>query len=406
MCLFSAGRTGLDCNGEAIIILSSGYSSTQRQKEKEHCEHLLTSELEPLISSLPQGHGGGIEKLLLEMITCGRLTRESSVMEFIACTLMYRQFPFPTIKEAVEKAMIFLKKEQFILQQTQLLSPSPFGRATTLSGIAPKDATYVLQSLLQAKKQLISLKTGFHLLYLITPITTTIVAPDWNSYETIYHLFEKEFGQELLHELSNYLGIQVSTILSFRFSKPTHNSPTYLLYKRFYITMILFTMIQEWPIVRIANLLSNSITRGQLQLLQRDVTIYCGMIIIFCEKCNWIPLSLLLKDVQIKLSYGIANKELMPLMKIGKEMTLMRARYLLEKYEIKNAVEIIELGESRLREILIEMAPFHHHKDGRLGANYSNEKENGGGMGGAYANNQSNKLYDSCSKLAKQIIGR
>lgn len=32
--------------------------------------------------------GGGLEKLLLEMIICGRLQNESAVMEFIDCTLM------------------------------------------------------------------------------------------------------------------------------------------------------------------------------------------------------------------------------------------------------------------------------------------------------------------------------
>ncbi len=61
------------------------------KKDQESCEYLLTAEIEPLRSSLHLGHGGGIEKLLLEMITCGRLTKESNVMEFIQCTLMSTQ---------------------------------------------------------------------------------------------------------------------------------------------------------------------------------------------------------------------------------------------------------------------------------------------------------------------------
>jgi hypothetical protein len=32
--------------------------------------------------------GGGLEKLLLEMISCGRLTHESGLVPFIQCTLM------------------------------------------------------------------------------------------------------------------------------------------------------------------------------------------------------------------------------------------------------------------------------------------------------------------------------
>lgn len=79
----------MDSNGEAIIMLGNKLN----KKERDYCEYLLTAELDPLKSSLHLGHGGGLEKLLLEMIACGRLSKEQSIFQFIGCTLMNTQLP-------------------------------------------------------------------------------------------------------------------------------------------------------------------------------------------------------------------------------------------------------------------------------------------------------------------------
>lgn len=56
--------------------------------ERAVADHLLTADVDPLRSSLHVGAGGGLEKLLLEMVSCGRLQNESAVLSFIDCTLM------------------------------------------------------------------------------------------------------------------------------------------------------------------------------------------------------------------------------------------------------------------------------------------------------------------------------
>jgi hypothetical protein len=467
------GRTGLDSHGEAILILGNN----SNRKERDYCEYLLTGELEPLKSSLHLGNGGGIEKLLLEMISCGRLREETAVMDFIRCTLMNTQLPGEQVMKYVTEAMVFLKKEQFVLSsrtvptmnssknintaienhvQTEskqeqapisnLLYVSPFGKATSLSGIPPKDAPIILQSLLQAKRQLISLMTGFHLLYLITPISCAIIEPDWSNYENFYLLFHKEFP-EMMKAMSEYLQISPSLIQSFRFQKPSHTSPHYSFYKRFYLTMVLFLFIQEWPLMKMMNVFSSSstsvggrdgsssnssnnnhnsngtngtglITRGQLQQLQKEITIYCSMIILFCEKCNWTPLAVLLSDLQSKLLYysgGFVNetsrggaggkgsvsggKELLNLLKIGKEITFIRAKYFLEKYSLKNAMDLMAAGEEKITDILIEMLPF-HEKITFFKNDNSNTNEN------EKKGNNNDRMNDSCKQLARQIIYR
>ncbi len=49
-----AGRTGFDIQGEAIVYLDNQYDKTD-PKLKSHCEVLLTSDLDPLRSSLHLG---------------------------------------------------------------------------------------------------------------------------------------------------------------------------------------------------------------------------------------------------------------------------------------------------------------------------------------------------------------
>eukprot|EP01033_Poteriospumella_lacustris_P006494 gene6494-4673_t len=113
-----AGRTGLDVTGEAIVVLegtlgvpagaSSGSGGSgggggamaapppvlpiRIREQRQQLAKLLTSPLDPLQSSLREGYGGGIEKLLLEMIVCRRLTHEAAVLPFMHATLFATQY--------------------------------------------------------------------------------------------------------------------------------------------------------------------------------------------------------------------------------------------------------------------------------------------------------------------------
>ncbi len=82
-----AGRMGLDLHGEAVLMVGAN------RAEKDAASHLLTADLDPLVSTLHEAAGGGLEKLLLEMVSCGRLAKETQVLDFVACTLMRVQQP-------------------------------------------------------------------------------------------------------------------------------------------------------------------------------------------------------------------------------------------------------------------------------------------------------------------------
>lgn len=118
-------------------------------------------------------------------------------------------------------ALVFLKKEQFVqVLGDGELSPSPLGIATTVSGIAPKDAVQILKPLMDARVKLI-LKGSLHPVYLVTPPSTPI-EPDWKNYEKILHTLYQEHPDA--QAVATYLGAELfsaeSTILfCFYFKK-------------------------------------------------------------------------------------------------------------------------------------------------------------------------------------------
>jgi replicative superfamily II helicase len=88
-----AGRMGLDSEGEAILLVTP--------REWALGTRLLTAELSPLTSSLHEGVGGGIEKLLLEMIYCDKLIQPAQISMFMMCTLLYVQQPPDEVRHLI-----------------------------------------------------------------------------------------------------------------------------------------------------------------------------------------------------------------------------------------------------------------------------------------------------------------
>lgn len=96
--------------------------------EKNIADYLMTADLDPLSSSLHIGAGGGLEKLLLEMVSCGRLQNEGEVMRFIACTLM-------SIQQGRTDVRLLLYKYWFIsfYEQVTLIGAEVHARSAFIS---------------------------------------------------------------------------------------------------------------------------------------------------------------------------------------------------------------------------------------------------------------------------------
>ena len=89
-----------------------------------------------------------------------------------------------------KQALEFLFENEFVLRtkddessESVSLRPKQLGLATALSGISPEDTLSVLPLLEQARRRLV-LKTGFHVVFLATPLSSSI-QPAWSDYENI-----------------------------------------------------------------------------------------------------------------------------------------------------------------------------------------------------------------------------
>ena len=142
-----AGRMNLDTDGEAILMI------TDRSHERQLAAHLVLGEMQCLTSALKQGIGG-LEKLILEVITCRKITCESQLVEFISCTLLSIQNSDEAMLEWTNQAINFIRANKFVLSLPEIqpgirpLIASGLGTATVFSGINPKHAVEVLQSLI------------------------------------------------------------------------------------------------------------------------------------------------------------------------------------------------------------------------------------------------------------------
>jgi hypothetical protein len=160
--------------------------------------------------------------------------------------------------------------------------------------------------------------------------------------------------------------------------KPPVHTEQYRTLKRLYNAILLFAMIQEWPlskilprtsthsscstagIVRVGNEQdSGSVSRGQLQQLLQDATTLCGMLVVFCDALNYDPLCSVLSDLQTRLCYGIKSKDILPLMRLGSEvMSVSRARVLV-KAKIESPKDLLTVSPEHIAQILLQSLPFH-----------------------------------------------
>jgi hypothetical protein len=92
----AVSATGGGGGGPSALLSSSNRDTAATALAKK----LIMSEIDPLRSGLHTAYGGGLEKLILEMICCGRLQWERDVMAFVSCTLMSVQQPADKVRAA------------------------------------------------------------------------------------------------------------------------------------------------------------------------------------------------------------------------------------------------------------------------------------------------------------------
>ena len=217
-----------------------------------------------------------------------------------------------------------------------------------------------MASLEQARRRFI-LKGGFHAVFLATPITSRITI-DWMNLETVISKFCSE--QPDLQFVVEYLGLRNEDLLLFRRQPPKNDSRDLrvVFYRRLYCSIILYNIVHEAPIVKVAEYMKTS--RGDIQQLQKDASTHCGMAVAFARRLNWPNIASILESYAKRLSFGVKD-ELLNLVRMGPVMPSFRARAFYS-CGYTNPKDIVKAKEEDILRILMECSPFEENSPANL----------------------------------------
>ena len=489
-----AGRLGLDVDGEAVLVVDERHAGDERGAVA-----LVTGKQRPLMSTLNDAAGGGLEKLLLELclIVSRRNTRAaaaaaaatveaampmaavgegtegqegergvaaamtkpaaigclaSELRRFVQFTLLSVQHPAATVSVWTGAALTFLLKHDFlkcvsvsVLPQPQpqpqpqaqaqaqaqahaqarpqplvdplsvssddgqaggkdkskdVYTPTQLAQAAVLSGMSPLEARDTVGALERANKLLV-LRGSLHLVFLVTPHSSSVTIDiPWVSLADIYSRCVRDNPET--ERVATEVGFDYGRANNYRFNPPLRNctSETTRLDRRFYLALLLLSLVLEWPSSRIADTLGGGITHGQLSTFQSDASYFCSSVVSFCRELNWPHLAAALGTMSTRLSCGV-REDLVPLVRLGKEMPGSRARIFC-KAGLATPQALVSAGATCVAEILLASVP-HVGQGGLSLAGSSSSSSAVAAAGPAVAGAEHKTL---CLHMASRIVRR
>eukprot|EP00933_Yihiella_yeosuensis_P037864 TRINITY_DN31863_c0_g1_i1.p1 TRINITY_DN31863_c0_g1~~TRINITY_DN31863_c0_g1_i1.p1 ORF type:complete len:785 (-),score=184.21 TRINITY_DN31863_c0_g1_i1:371-2542(-) len=357
-----AGRVGLDCQGECVVVARSSRDAADAQI-------LFTTELAPLKSSLT---GQRLARAVLEVISLGLIKTVGELEGRFAHSLLRAQEEedssnalgqeagLPThLLEEISAALTYLEERRLVRVDAQtgsngdagsrtvseapqspesasvcnqrpadaMLLATPLGDGVVHSALRPAEALSVFEDLQRSRKG-ICLDTDLHLIFLGTPASSTI-EPNWARFLSAY---------EKLHQRDRAVATAVGVSHDFLIKQamgdrgplPTNISsasggkaaaPDWrqereritALHRRFWAALALRELAAETPAKRVAAMFS--VPRGTLQALQSLAATYCGMVRQLCERIRWHEMAAMFDCIMPRLNFG-ASAEAMSLCKV------------------------------------------------------------------------------------------
>ncbi|XP_059460849.1 helicase and polymerase-containing protein TEBICHI isoform X2 [Corylus avellana] len=313
-----AGRTGIDTQGESVLIC--------KPEEIKRIMGLLNESCPPLHSCLSEDING-MTHAILEVVAGGIVQTTGDINRYVRCTLLNSTKPFQDVVKSAQESLRWLCHGKFLEwnEDTKLYSTTPFGRAAFGSSLSPEESLIVLDDLSRAREGFV-LASDLHLVYLVTPINVD-VEPDWELYyERFMELpaLDQSVGNRVgvvepflmrmahgapmrasnqsrdnmkgLHgKCENRLGIRNSTMLS--------DDQKLRVCKRFNVALILSRLVQEVPVAEVCE--AFKVARGMVQALQENAGRFASMVSVFCERLGWHDLEGLVAKFQNRVSFGV-----------------------------------------------------------------------------------------------------
>ncbi|XP_051137227.1 helicase and polymerase-containing protein TEBICHI [Andrographis paniculata] len=313
-----AGRTGIDTQGESVLIC--------KPEETKKILALLNDSCPPLHSCLSEDRNG-MTHAILEVVAGGIVQTASDIHRYVRCTLLNSTKPFEDVVKSAQDSLRWLCHKKFLewSEETKLYTTTPLGWASFGSSLCPEESLIVLDDLVRAREGFV-LASDLHMVYLVTPINVD-VEPDWELY------YERFMQLSLLDKsVGNRVGVQEPFLMRMAHGAPLRTShksrekakgfqggsdqrvqmsnhgilsddQMLRVCKRFYVALILSRLVQEAPVGEVCD--GFKVARGMVQALQENAGRFASMVAVFCERLGWNDLESLVAKFQNRVSFGV-----------------------------------------------------------------------------------------------------
>lgn len=317
---------GLDSHGESILMVANDPNDPSKpdQKDLERAMGLINNPLEPVYSRAillnPTNKqiqlNENFKRLTLESIANGMLETFDEIKQYLNSTFFAhqtRELEDSEVQQIIDalnanqQSLINMIKDEHGVKR---YLPSKLASAILSSSMSPDEAMKVYHEL-KTTMNAVALNCDLHLLYHLVPtVDVEHKMINWEKFRNILLPFMADTEEtELVRNVIELLKISMGFVI-----RPTANQEQRKKHIKFFYALALMEIMDEKPLGQVAA--KFGIYRGELQSMQIRSSSYCGMLAVFTKKLGWQNLSLLIKNFQDRLCFGV-NQNLIDLMSIS-----------------------------------------------------------------------------------------
>ncbi|KAJ6216152.1 hypothetical protein RDWZM_007309 [Blomia tropicalis] len=261
-----AGRMGIDDLGESMLLCKSS-------KDFEQFVSLVISgSLKPIKSCLTSSNvhlSPCLKRALLEVISNGLVNNYNDLASYIRCTFLQNSQPEISAEmlSIIEQVFQYLIQNKLIYVANSKLIISSLGKAIVMSGFDPDDGLFIHDELYRAMTNF-NLKNPLHLIYQATPTNIADQMEQKIRWHHYYDFIWNNLSDEY-RNVASLVGIEERKL--FNWSKnlllnEESNIKERRVYQRFYVALALSELVQEKPLLDVAQ--RYKLSRGMIQSLQ------------------------------------------------------------------------------------------------------------------------------------------
>eukprot|EP01113_Clastostelium_recurvatum_P040538 TRINITY_DN6311_c0_g1_i7.p1 TRINITY_DN6311_c0_g1~~TRINITY_DN6311_c0_g1_i7.p1 ORF type:complete len:980 (+),score=109.11 TRINITY_DN6311_c0_g1_i7:49-2988(+) len=338
-----AGRAGMDDYGESFLM------PMNPKQDTAHVKRLVSSPMEPVLSSLKGACSHAIKRIVLDSVCGGIANTFTGIATFLSCTLIAQQIDAEVWTAKITAALDYLISQGFLVvlvhaegshhalpspeEQLETFDATPLGHACYKSTLSPEEAI-VLHAELNKANQGMVLSDDLHLCYLTVPLFDLPL--DATTWQCLYRIYE---GLPDIHrKIADMVGVSPGQMfnnsemcdrVTLRRNE-VKNDVLVTRYDsnhvcaRFFGALALSELIQETPIEAVSA--KYGLPRGSLENLRKSAATYARMVMNFCNKMGWVFLEALLQKYCPRFDHGV-KEEIVPFMDIPRVGNI-RARHL------------------------------------------------------------------------------